>query len=179
MNVIFLDFDGVLETIHYDSLDDVEKRIKILAEICKEYDCKIVIEASTKEAIDEETLEVVEGSWVNNIFKLFKKYEIECIGRTPSVEIKTGPDSYISMWKEDEIIMYLQEHPEIDHYCIIDDDDTKNIMHWKESDLDKVRDHLVETIYISNNPDEEGLLPRHKEEVGRILKKDNDVKRFK
>lgn len=179
MNVIFLDFDGVLETIHYDSLDDVEKRIKILAEICKEYDCKIVIEASTKEAIDEETLEVVEGSWVNNIFKLFKKYEIECIGRTPSVEIKTGPDSYIFMWKEDEIIMYLQEHPEIDHYCIIDDDDTKNIMHWKESDLDKVRDHLVETIYISNNPDEEGLLPRHKEEVGRILKKDNDVKRFK
>ena len=64
MNVIFLDFDGVLETIHYDSLDDVEKRIKILAEICKEYDCKIVIEASTKEAIDEETLEVVEGSLV-------------------------------------------------------------------------------------------------------------------
>ena len=37
MNVIFLDFKGVLETIHYDSLDDVEKRIKILAEICKEY----------------------------------------------------------------------------------------------------------------------------------------------
>ena len=54
-----------------------------------------------------------------------------------------------------------------------------NVMHWKESDLDKVRDHLVETIYISDNPDEEGLLPRHKEEVGRILKKDNDVKRFK
>ena len=48
MNVIFLDFDGVLETIHYDSLDDVEKRIKILAEICKEYDCKIVIEVSEK-----------------------------------------------------------------------------------------------------------------------------------
>ena len=62
MNVIFLDFDGVLETIHYDSLDDVERRIKILAEICKEYDCKIVIEASAKEAIDEETLEVAEGS---------------------------------------------------------------------------------------------------------------------
>ena len=54
-----------------------------------------------------------------------------------------------------------------------------NVMHWKESDLDKVRDHLVETIYISNNPDEEGLLSRHKEEVVRILKKDNDVKRFK
>ena len=175
MNVIFLDFDGVLETIHYDSLDDVERRIKILAEICKEYDCKIVIEASAKEAIDEETLEVAEGSWVNNIFKLFKKYKIECIGRTPSIEIKTGPNSYISIWKEDEIIKYLQEHPEIEHYCIIDDDDTKS-MHWKKSDLDKVRDHLVETIYDSNNPEEEGLLPKHKEEVGKVLRKDNDIK---
>ena len=76
MNVIFLDFDGVLETIHYDSLDDVEKRIKTLAEICKEYDCKIVIEASAKEAIDEETLEVVEESWVDRIFRLFKNMKL-------------------------------------------------------------------------------------------------------
>ena len=44
-------------------------------------------------------------------------------------------------------------------------------MHWKVSDLDKVRDHLVETIYYSNNPDEEGLLPNHKYEVEKILKK--------
>ena len=80
------------------------------------------------------------------------------------------------MWKEDEIIKYLQEHPEIEHYCIIDDDDTKNIMHCKKSDLDKVRDHLVETIYDSNNPEEEGLLPKHKEEVGKVLRKDNDIK---
>ena len=76
MNVIFLDFDGVLETIHYDSLDDVEQRIKTLAEICKEYDCKIVIEASAKEAIDEETLEVVEESWVDRIFRLFKNMKL-------------------------------------------------------------------------------------------------------
>ena len=26
-------------------------------------------------------------------------------------------------------------HPEIEHYCIIDDDDTKSIMHWNVSDL--------------------------------------------
>ena len=49
-------------------------------------------------------------------------------------------------------------------------------MHWKKSDLDKVRDHLVETIYDSNNPEEEGLLPKHKEEVGKVLRKDNDIK---
>ena len=43
MNVIFLDFDGVLDTAHYKSLVDIERRIKILADICKEYNCKFVI----------------------------------------------------------------------------------------------------------------------------------------
>jgi len=73
MNVIFLDFDGVLDTIHYKSNEDVEKRIAILADICKEYNCKIVIEAAAKNAIDEETMEI-HGKWVNFIFDLFNKY---------------------------------------------------------------------------------------------------------
>ena len=171
MNVIFLDFDGVLDTYHYNSLEDIERKIKLLADICNENNCKIVIEASAKDAINEETLEIAEGSWVNNIFELFKKYGIECIGRTPNVEREINESTYLSIWKEDEIIKYLEMHPEIEHYCIIDDDDTKSIMHWKTSDLDKVRDHLVETIYYSNNPNEEGLLPKHKDEIARILKK--------
>lgn len=171
MNVIFLDFDGVLDTHHYKSHEDIERRIKLLSEICKEYDCKIVIEASSKNAIDEETLEVEEGTWIDEIFKLFKKYEIDVIGRTPNIEKKIDEFSSYSMWKEDEIIEYLKMHPEIDHYCIIDDDDTKSVMHWEKSDLDKLRDHLVETINYSSNPDEEGLLPKHKYEVERIIKR--------
>ena len=171
MNVIFLDFDGVLDTYHYNSWEDIERKIKLLADICNENNCKIVIEAASKDAIDEETLEVMDGSWINEIFVMFKKYNIECIGRTPNVERKIGENTYLSMWKEDEIIKYLEMHPEIEHYCIIDDDDTKSIMHWKTSDLDKVRDHLVETIYYSNDPNEEGLLPKHKDEIARILKK--------
>ena len=34
MNVIFLDFDGVLNTYHYNKVEDVERRIAILADIC-------------------------------------------------------------------------------------------------------------------------------------------------
>ena len=169
MNVIFLDFDGVLDTSHYNSMEDIERRIKILGDICREYDCKVVIEASAKESIDETTMEI-DSSWVQDIFDLFIKYEIDCIGRTPSVE-KENNNSTISMWKEEEILSYLLSHPEIEHYCIIDDDDTRNILHWEISDLDKVRDHLVTTIYYSDNPNEEGLLPKHKEEIGNILKK--------
>ena len=39
MNVIFLDFDGVLNTAHYESDSDLEARIAVLADICHEYDC--------------------------------------------------------------------------------------------------------------------------------------------
>ena len=81
---------------------------------------------------------------------------------------------YISSWKEDEIRLYLYRHPEIEHYCIIDDDDLAP----RNSDLNKVRNHLVKTIYYSANKEEEGLLEKHKSEVGDILKLDNDIKKL-
>lgn len=173
MNVIFLDFDGVLDTSHYNTYDDVEKRIKILADICREYDCKVVIEAAAKDAIDEETMEI-SGDWVKFIFSLFEKYGIECVGRTPNVCKKYGSSSCMPMWKEDEIRLYLFRHPEIEHYCVIDDDDLSPY----NSDLNKVRDHLLTTIYYSDNLEEEGLLESHKEQVGKILKKENKIRRL-
>lgn len=169
MNVIFLDFDGVLNTVHYSSNEDIEKRIKILADICHTYDCKVVIEASAKDAIDEETMET-DSKWIQYIFDCFNKYGIICIGRTPKVEKRLNSYSYIPIWKEDEIRLYLYCHPEIKHYCIIDDDDAIPI-----SDLNKVRNHLVKTINYSNNKEEEGLLEKHKLEVGKILKKENEM----
>lgn len=173
MNVIFLDFDGVIDTVHDSTYEDVEKRIKLLSDICREYDCKVVIEASLKEAIDEETMKT-QSTWVEYIFALFKKYGIECIGRTPTVMRKHSNNSYIPIWKEDEIRLYLYRHPEIEHYCVIDDDD----LGPNNSDLDKVRGHLLKTNYYSNDPKEEGLLESHKEEIGEILKKDNEVRKL-
>ena len=177
MNVIFLDFDGVIDTINYNSKEDVEKRIKLLAEICHELDCKVVIEASAKEAIDEETMEVY-GEWVSYIFDLFNKYEIECIGRTPSVKRIYSSNSYLPMWKEDEIRLYLFRHPEIDHYCVIDDDDCAIDDDYSNSDLNKVRNHLVTTVYYSRNHEEVGLLEKHIDEAKEAMKIDNEVKRF-
>ena len=178
MNVIFLDFDGVIDTNYYKSDEQIEEKIKILSTICKLYDCKVVIEASAKDAIDEETLEIdSEAIWVLKIFSLFKKYNIECIGRTPNV-CKKNNNTYITMWKEDEIILYLYNHPEIDHYCIIDDDDLTDL--HRKSDLDKVRDHLVKTKdFLIDNPKDEGLQIYHIEEVGNILKLENNFKKNK
>lgn len=169
MNVIFLDFDGVLNTVHRSSDSDIEKRIKLLGEICRELDCKVVIEASAKDAIDEDTLET-DSEWINLILNLFKKYNIDCIGRTPTVERETKEGVWYPIWKEDEIRLYLYRHPEIEHYCVVDDDDFY--------DLKKVRNHLVTTIYFSHRPEEEGLLPKHKEEIKKVLEKDNLFRKY-
>lgn len=178
MNVIFLDFDGVIDTNYYQSNDQMEEKIKILSDICHTYNCKVVIEASAKLAIDEESMKIdPDSKWVKFLFSCFKKYDIDVIGRTPNVKKYYSKSSYVSMWKEDEIRLYLFRHPEVDHYCIIDDDDLTT-MHRK-SDLDKVRDHLVVTKdFLDDNPLDEGLQYYHKEEVGEILKKDNDIKKL-
>ena len=188
-NVIFLDFDGVLYGYHdlYDEklhrVDEsiqkerLEQRIKILSEICSELDCKIVIESSYKDCIDEETLETDIG-WINEIFDLFKKYNIELIGRTPLLsDIKENYTGYPSIWKEDEILGYLDRHKEIEAYCVIEDDDLKAT--HRKSDLDKVRDYLVETkFYDEKNPSDEGLQEYHKEEVRRIINKQKKIRRL-
>jgi hypothetical protein len=180
MNVIFLDVDGVLDTYKYRSHDDVESKIKILSDICHTYNAKVVLSAACKCAVDELTMEIDSNAeWVLYLFSLFKKYNIEVIGRTPEVKRydEQYRNSYLSMWKEDEIRLYLMRHPEIDHYCIIDDDDLA-AMHRK-SDLDKVRHHLVKTNdYNFDNPEDEGLQEYHKEEVGKILQKENDIKKL-
>lgn len=164
MNVIFLDFDGVVNTYHDK---DLEGRIKVLAEICKKYSCKVVISAAARKNISEKTLTSHVG-WVNNILQLMKKYNIECIGRTKVIKKKSDNGFYYDMCKEAEIIHYLISHPEIKHFCIIDDEDLT-----KEPDTGKLRDYIVTPVFYSVNPDEEGLLPTHINEVGMILKKKN------
>ena len=46
MNVIFLDFDGVLDTIHHSSNEDVENKIKILSDFIVSSSITSFIEAS-------------------------------------------------------------------------------------------------------------------------------------
>ena len=189
MNVIFLDFDGVMNTLNdYFNFNNnpsiIENRFRILGDICKKYDCKVVISTSHKDRIDEETLET-DIDWIKEYFRLFKKYGIEVIGRTPSLERKKGKpyEHYVvPVWKEEEIILYLKAHPEIEHFCVIDDDDLVTIPareagDFSRSDLNGVREYLVTTNFYSwTNPYESGLQESHINEVGEILKKENKTK---
>jgi hypothetical protein len=179
MNVIFIDFDGTLAGLNSDSFEDIERRVKLLSEICHEYNAKIVIHASSKNTINEETMEISpKATYTLFLFYLFNKYNVDVYGRTPNVKKYYSSDrsSYTSIWKEDEIRLYLMRHPEIEHFCVIDDDDLLDLTKGRESDLNKVRDHLVKVeSYVPSDPSQEGLLPKHKEEVGKVLKKDNKI----
>ena len=115
MNAIFTDIDGALCTFNRSDDKDIEERIKILSCICHTYDCKVVISSSHKEVINKKTL-TSEVEWIQFILDCFKKYDIDCLGTTP----KLGSDTD-DIWKEDEILAYLDNHPEIEHYVIIDD----------------------------------------------------------
>jgi len=171
MNVIFLDYDGPLFTFSDASYDALERRIKTLADICHSYNCKVVVSSAHKDKIDSETLEPL-NDLNRNVLTLFKKYGIDFIGKTPEVGKKTGKFSYAESWKEYEIIRYLTTHPEVEHYCVIDDD-TNNI---SASDLNMVRSHLVKVSPLEDDKTKEGLLPSHKEQVKEVLELDNDYK---
>ncbi len=168
MNVIFLDFDGVINTYHNNSNENIEKRIKILSDICKKYNSKVVISSSIKDAIDDSM--DTDVTWVKNILNLFKKYDIDCIGKTKTIGKQMSEYVFMPVWKEDEILDYLSNHKEIEHFCVIDDYDAK-------FDLEKVWDNLVKTSFYSDDPSEEGLLDSHDSKIGNVLQKDN-IKRI-
>lgn len=172
MNVIFLDFDGVIDTAHFNKEEDIEKKIKILADISHEYDCKVVIEAALKDSIDDNLKS--KNDFVKTVFSLFDKHGIKCIGKTPTIPKYIDDYTEIPSWKEYEIRLYLFRHPEIEHYCVIDDDDLSPY----NSCLNKVKDHLLTTINYSSNKEEEGLLEKHKDEVSKILKKENQIRKL-
>jgi len=202
-------------------MNDIEKKIILLAGICQRLNSKIVIESAHKDLIDEDTLSVntTYDTYVKDILELMKKYGIEVIGRTKVLTSKYSYNKFtneyikhliknyyeklefakkyddvfalkypklsdylnnymyskVNIWKEDEIRIYLMKHPQIKHYCILDDDDMGPL----RSDLNKVRDHLVVTSnYNYDNYYDEGLQPYHEEEINKILKKENKVRNY-
>ncbi len=184
IKVLFIDFDGVLSSLN-DKDDDeeatkekIEKRIEILANIARIYQCKIVIESGNKRKIDEQTMQIdPKSDHIKYIFELFKKYNIECIGRTPEVPIyEYGGYTH---YKGVEIRKYLFRHPEIVAYCVLDDDDTITLFHWRHSDLEPVQNHLVRTIYYSKeHPENVCIQYKYMNAIGAALQEDNEIRKL-
>lgn len=111
MKVIFLDFDGVINNWHcFDEVD--YNNTKVLLTIIKSTNAKIVVTSSTKYSFQRKENLNYENTIFYKYIQLLKEYGIETFEITP----------YLNENREQEILAYLKEHPEIDEFLILDDD---------------------------------------------------------
>jgi hypothetical protein len=83
---------------------------------------------------------------------------------------KISDFSFHGIWKEYEIKKYLIEHPDVNHFCIIDDEDV---------DLQSLKDYLVLTKDYQKREEQEGLNEDHIERVAKVLKKTRNNKQLR
>lgn len=127
MNVIFCDKDGTINPLRYDGNDMFSKeKLEILSNICNITNSSIVLSSSCKLCEKEKELAI-------KFKEIFSKYNINFLGFTPSVPNPNRAKGQ-RMWKEWDIEYYLYLHPEIDKFCILDDEDY---------DLSNYKDKLV------------------------------------
>lgn len=118
MDIIFLDFDGVLNGIEYvmahqtDGIVVDETRMERLKRIVDATDAKIVLITSWRSYWSFDRSE--NTSRGREIDELFKKYRLEIYGKTPFLSDR-----------DREIASFLCDYP-IDNYVILDDRKVKN-----------------------------------------------------
>ena len=118
MNVIFLDYDGVVNKAMWNEdgtkccfnfpedgkVNDFQA-VKWIEQFCKEYNYSIVVSSSWRS----------EPNYKECLYNGGLSRNIEIIGCTPYLGF--------GFIREDEIAFYLKDHPEIDNYIIVDDVD--------------------------------------------------------
>ena len=152
MNILVVDIDGVLNDIYSDSSID-EKKVMVLKELCNLFDAKVVIGSSRKpmyfhdinsylkEKRENKYFKImveedcVESKTIVDLYELFDRYNIELLGFTPNVSINSSLET-VDSYKDFEIMYFLLNNPEVEHICILDDNDS--------TDLILLSDYLVE-----------------------------------
>ena len=112
MKIIFLDFDGVIN--NWDHFEGVDfNNVKYLLEIIKATDSKIVASSSKKHTFQiDPSIDIMDTCYYRDYVSVLNGYGIEIFDVTP----------YVCESRELEIIKYLEIHPEIEEYLILDDD---------------------------------------------------------
>lgn len=145
MKVIFLDFNGVLDT--YENMDEINRdNLMRLKCIVDKTNAKIVISSSLKNSY------YITGKFSEHFKTIVKEIEsvgIEVIGITPYLKTR-----------EEEIKSYLSCHPEIEAFCILEDD-------FK---MESLKDNLVK-LPSQMKIDQSGLEDKHIHMAIRILLK--------
>ena len=108
MKVIFLDFDGVITTPHSHWHIDRSK-VKLVKKICNETGARVVVSSSWRPRLDQSQSKI--DAWKER--RLPKELGDLVIGVTPSIGGARGC----------EIKAWLEHHPGIEEYVILNDDD--------------------------------------------------------
>lgn len=121
MKVIFLDFDGVITTAKSRYNLDKDK-IDLLGQIIDATDAKIVISSSWRRNTLDDTKTYLStiSHRVPFIFPYLDKV-VDVSDRMYSFKLHR-PDKHFRVHRGLEIHQYLDEHPEIKQYVILDDD---------------------------------------------------------
>lgn len=120
--IIFLDFDGVITTLKSHYKIDFDK-VELIKEICDNTGAKIVISSSWRKHNFENTKHYL-------VNKCNFPYPELLVDQTPDIICKyINEDKYMSTYRGIEIQCYLNDHPNINNYVILDDDSDMLLWH--------------------------------------------------
>lgn len=156
MNIIFLDIDGVLNSMPYfesvrqkrielnNEID--ESKLVILQQIVHENNAKIVL-SSTWRDLEEPSNSSCYEMW-NYLIKSLAKYGMDLYSKTP----------YYHNDRPAEIKMWLDERPDKDNinYIILDDDYDEEVF-----SLLGLGGHLIHTCFFAKDAESGGLQKEH------------------
>ena len=148
-NIVFLDVDGVLNNMAYLKGKDIGEEIDMrtverLAEIYKEYDCKIVLSSSWRELRGSETKEP--HSMYRYLEDCLGKYGMEIMDVTPVI-MSNRPEE-IAAWLKENVNM-------VKNFVSLDDDFDEK--HYKNFGLEG---HLVKTKFYVDDETKGGFAER-------------------
>lgn len=119
MNIVFLDYDGVVNSLmfqpdkenpyfnfpHHNKVNNYQA-VKWLERLCKEFDAKIVVTSTWR----------LGDNYKECLYNGGLSREIEILGKTDNFGVK----------RIDEINRWLNEHPNVNRYVILDDERIKS-----------------------------------------------------
>ena len=159
MKVIFLDFDGVITTVASHWCLSLEK-MQLVKQIVDSTDAKIVISSSWRKYTLEETIGSITATGRPFVKQVPFLMPNDVVGVTARMyAFKHGhAESHFRVFRGVKIKQYLDEHPEIENYVILDDCSDM---------LLSQKDHFIKT------DSEKGISKKDVEKAIKILSADN------
>lgn len=167
MKVIFLDIDGVL-TPYYRKYRLSLEKIKLICDIIKETEAKIVISSSWRHG-SKDAEEFVRKNLYNAPFRLEEGLQEAANEYGNFIDAIVGLTDTIHSIRGEQIQRYLDSHPEIENYVIIDDDSDMlddQLCHFVQTDTYEgitEREVRLAIDVLKNNPIVGGRLRLNKE----------------